>query len=296
MTESGQHNDLLDAGVPVIGGLDAIERAVELTGADAVVMVPSADLTPADFRRLAWRLGDAKIDVVLAPPLDSVTPDRLEVVDLGSVVGLRVIRPRTHGLLVSGQDLLQRFAALAGLLVLTPLILLIALAVRLDSKGPAFYTQIRSGRDGRPFRLYKFRTMRVGADLQRDDLVVLNESDGPLFKLRNDPRVTRVGRWLRRASVDELPQLINVVLGDMLLVGPRPPLPSEVAQYDHDTRRRLVVKPGLTGLWQVSGRSNLSWQESVQLDLRYVDNRSMPGDVAILWRTVRAVTRGIGAY
>ena len=296
MPQPGQQRELLDAGVPVIGGLESIERAVELTAADAVVLVPSAEITATELRRLAWRLADAKIDLVVAPPLESVTPDRLEIVDLGSVVGVKVLRPRTSGPLVAVQDGLQRLAALAGLIVLSPLLVLLALAVRFDTSGPALYTQIRSGRGGESFRLYKFRTMVVDADAKRDELVVLNESDGPLFKLRNDPRITRVGRLLRRTSLDELPQLFNVVLGDMLLVGPRPPLPSEVAQYDHDTRRRLVVKPGLTGLWQVSGRSNLSWQESVQLDLRYVDNRSLPGDVAILWRTVRAVTRGVGAY
>jgi exopolysaccharide biosynthesis polyprenyl glycosylphosphotransferase len=296
MPLQGQHSDLLDAGVPVVGGMDSIERTAALTKAHAVVLVSTAQMTPLELRRLAWTLADARTELYVAPPFESVTPDRLEVVDLGSVVGLKVLRPRTHGVLVAVQDMAQRLAALVGLVVLSPLLLGLALAVRLDSSGPAFYTQTRSGRDGKPFRLYKFRTMSLDADARRDELVVLNESDGPLFKLRNDPRVTRVGRLLRRASLDELPQLINVVLGDMLLIGPRPPLPSEVAQYDHDTRRRLVVKPGLTGLWQVSGRANLSWQESVQLDLRYVDNRSLPGDVAILWRTVRAVTRGIGAY
>ena len=292
----GQRFDLLSAGVPVLGGLGSVERAVELTDADAVVVVPSPALSGLELRRLAWRLADARIDLVIAPPLESVTSDRLAVVDLGSVVGVRVLRPRTGGPLVALQDLGHRVLALAGLVALSPLLLLMAAAVCLDSKGPAIYRQTRCGRDGQPFTLYKFRTMTVDADARRTELATLNESDGPLFKLRNDPRVTRVGRLLRRTSLDELPQLFNVVLGQMLLVGPRPPLPAEVAQYDQDTKRRLVVKPGITGLWQVSGRSDLSWRESVALDLRYVDNRTLPGDLAILWRTVRAVTNGTGAY
>jgi len=163
-------------------------------------------------------------------------------------------------------------------------------------QGPVIFKQERVGKDGRPFVLYKFRTMVVNAEARLQELRNLNDSDGELFKMRDDPRITPVGRWLRRLSLDELPQLMNVLKGDMSLVGPRPPLAREVAGYPEDMRRRLVVKPGLTGLWQVSGRSDLSWDESIRLDLTYVENWSLVMDLAILARTVSAVVRSSGAY
>jgi lipopolysaccharide/colanic/teichoic acid biosynthesis glycosyltransferase len=189
-----------------------------------------------------------------------------------------------------------RVVAAVGLVVTLPLLVLVAVLVVLDSAGSPFFTQTRVGRDGRTFRLWKFRTMVNDAESVRSSLEHLNEVDGPLFKLRSDPRTTRVGRWLRRLSIDELPQLWNVIRGDMALVGPRPPLPSEVARYDAFARRRLLVKPGLTGLWQVSGRSTLSWSESVRLDVEYVERRSLRLDLDILRRTVAAVLTARGAY
>jgi lipopolysaccharide/colanic/teichoic acid biosynthesis glycosyltransferase len=175
--------------------------------------------------------------------------------------------------------------------------LLIALIVRLDSPGPALFRQQRAGRYGDHFTMLKFRTMRPDADALRAELAHLNSnSDGLLFKVKGDPRITRVGSFLRRSSLDELPQLINVVKGHMSLVGPRPPLPEEVEEYTPDIKRRLLVKPGLTGLWQVSGRSDLPWDEAVRLDLGYVDNWSMSLDLTILARTGSAVVRGTGAY
>jgi len=169
-------------------------------------------------------------------------------------------------------------------------------AIRLSSKGPALFRQTRVGVDGREFTMLKFRSMVVDAEARREDLLGLSDGNGVLFKMRDDPRVTKVGKVIRRFSVDELPQLINVVRGDMSLVGPRPPLPEEVAGYSSDATRRLRVRPGVTGLWQVSGRSDLSWEESLRLDLRYVDNWSMALDLSILWRTWRAVVQGAGAY
>jgi lipopolysaccharide/colanic/teichoic acid biosynthesis glycosyltransferase len=186
--------------------------------------------------------------------------------------------------------------ATVGLLVLLPALLVVGLLIRLDSPGPAIYRQQRVGRNGRLFTMYKFRSMTSSADAERTSLVDCNEADGVLFKIQQDPRITRLGRWLRRSSLDEVPQLWNVVRGDMSLVGPRPALPEEVARYDVDPRRRLVVKPGITGLWQVSGRSDLSWAESVRLDVRYVDNWSLGLDVAILARTIGAVLGHRGAY
>jgi lipopolysaccharide/colanic/teichoic acid biosynthesis glycosyltransferase len=186
--------------------------------------------------------------------------------------------------------------ALFLLALLAPVFGALALAVRLGSSGPVFHRQTRIGRDRRTFLMWKFRTMVVDADRHKDALASANENDGHMFKMRKDPRVTRVGRFLRRYSLDELPQLVNVLKGDMSLVGPRPPLPEEVARYDEVELRRLSVKPGLTGLWQVSGRSDLSWDETVALDLRYVDNWSYGWDWDVLARTLRAVIDGRGAY
>jgi exopolysaccharide biosynthesis polyprenyl glycosylphosphotransferase len=183
-----------------------------------------------------------------------------------------------------------------GIVLLSPLLALIAVLVKRSSPGPVFYRQQRVGKDGATFYITKFRTMVVDADTMLPDLEVRNEASGVLFKLRDDPRVTKVGRVLRRYSLDELPQLFDVLSGDMSLVGPRPPLPSEVARYGDDVRRRLLVKPGITGLWQVSGRSDLSWEDSVRLDLYYVENWSIMQDIMILVRTVRAVIRAGGAY
>jgi exopolysaccharide biosynthesis polyprenyl glycosylphosphotransferase len=190
----------------------------------------------------------------------------------------------------------DRVGALLVLVALAPVFLAVALAVKLDSRGPVLYRQTRVGRDGRRFRMVKFRTMVVGAEGLRANLEHRNEADGLLFKLRIDPRVTRTGRLLRRYSMDELPQLLNVLRGEMSMVGPRPPLPSEVDLYEGHISRRLLVKPGITGLWQVSGRSDLPWDEAVRLDLYYVDHWSPTMDITIIARTFSAVVRGAGAY
>ncbi|MDP3891174.1 sugar transferase [Nocardioides sp.] len=200
----------------------------------------------------------------------------------------------SHRLLV--KECWERAAALVALVVLAPLLLAIVVWVRLDSSGPAIFRQRRAGQRNVEFTMLKFRTMTTDAEDRKGDLVTLNEANGVLFKIQGDPRVTRAGRLLRKYSLDELPQLINIARGEMSLVGPRPPLPDEVARYDARTARRLVVKPGLTGLWQVSGRSDLSWEESVRLDLRYVDERSARLDAVILARTVGAVLTHRGAY
>jgi exopolysaccharide biosynthesis polyprenyl glycosylphosphotransferase len=191
---------------------------------------------------------------------------------------------------------MDRSVALGALLVLAPVFGALALAVRLSGPGGVFYRQQRVGLGGQPFTMLKFRSMVSGADQQVASLSDGNDADGLLFKIRHDPRVTPVGRWLRRLSLDELPQLVNVLKGSMSLVGPRPPLPEEVARYDSSVSRRLLVKPGLTGLWQISGRSDLPWEEAVRLDLRYVENWSLALDVQILWKTARAVVTASGAY
>jgi exopolysaccharide biosynthesis polyprenyl glycosylphosphotransferase len=190
----------------------------------------------------------------------------------------------------------DRAMALFAVLLAAPLLLLIAIAVKLDSRGPVFFRQTRVGQGGKEFGVYKFRSMVVDADAMLAKLAAQNETDGLMFKMRRDPRVTRVGRFLRKWSLDELPQLFNVLLGHMSLVGPRPPLPREVAQYSNDVARRLLVKPGMTGLWQVSGRSDLSWEDGIRLDLYYVENWSLTADLTILWKTFGAVVKGRGAY
>src|SRR5262249_42955236 len=177
-----------------------------------------------------------------------------------------------------------------------PLCALIAIAIKLDSPGPVFFTQRRIGRNGIPFRCYKFRSMVDGADEMRQDLGELNEATGPLFKLRNDPRRTRVGRWIRRFSLDELPQIINVIRGEMSWVGPRPNLPAEVEQYQEWHKKRMTVSPGITGMWQVSGRSDLTFDEMVMLDIYYVENWNLAMDLSILLRSVPAIIGARGAY
>jgi len=194
------------------------------------------------------------------------------------------------------KHLWERTAAAAALVLLLPVLILIWLVVRCDSRGPALFRQQRVGRDGTPFTMLKFRTMRIDAEEQLSRLTAERGVTATLFKLADDPRVTRVGRWLRRYSLDELPQLVNIVRGEMALVGPRPALPREVMRYDRETRRRLSVDPGLTGLWQVSGRSDLPWHESVRLDLDYVDHWSLRRDLAIVARTFGAVLGHRGAY
>jgi exopolysaccharide biosynthesis polyprenyl glycosylphosphotransferase len=190
----------------------------------------------------------------------------------------------------------DRFAAALLLVLCAPLFLVLACAIRLDDGGPVFYRQRRIGKQGRDFDLLKFRSMAPEAEKVEETLFAFNEGNEVQFKLRRDPRVTRVGRVLRRSSIDELPQLINVLKGDMSLVGPRPHVTREVQQYGPDMHRRLLVKPGITGLWQVSGRSNLSWSEAVELDVRYVENWSIGLDLVILWQTLRAVVQSSGAY
>jgi len=217
--------------------------------------------------------------------------------DLGGSAGpaITVERPVLYGACQLLKTPIDRCVGAVGLVLLSPLLLVVAGWVKATSPGPVFFSQSRIGRYGESFRVWKFRTMYADAEVRLADLRSMNESGGLLFKIRDDPRVTPVGRWLRRFSLDELPQLINVVTGDMSLVGPRP-LPTSAADYQGEVRRRLLVRPGMTGLWQVSGRSNLSWEDSVRLDLHYVDNWSLMLDVMILWKTLFVVARGSGAY
>ncbi len=296
-TESNRRADteqLLSVGIPVVGQPHDVLEAVHGHVVDTVVVAGQGLLSRHALRRLAWEFEGTGVDIFFASSLTDVATPRITFRPLGALSLMHVEAPAFEG----GQRLLKastdRLLAFVLALLLSPVFLAISVLIKIDSPGPAFYRQERLGLRGRAFWCLKFRTMSVGAD--RELAALATESDGVLFKIRADPRVTRVGRLLRRYSVDELPQLFNVLGGSMSLVGPRPPLKSEADAYGHDVHRRLLVKPGMTGLWQVSGRSDLSWAESVRLDLYYVENWSTSLDFQLMARTVVAVVAGRGAY
>ncbi|WP_219469525.1 sugar transferase [Nonomuraea rhizosphaerae] len=280
--------------VPVAGGFSDVSIAVDQAGADTVAVLACPEMDGEALRRLAWRLERTRTDLVVAPALMDVAGPRTMIRPAAGLPLLHVEHPELAGVRQLIKNAFDRVVAAVLLVGLAPVLGGLALAVRATSPGPAFFRQTRVGKDGKLFTIVKLRTMRRGSENQKITLV--SDGDGVLFKIRNDPRVTPLGTLMRRHSLDELPQLVNVVLGHMSLVGPRPPLPEEVARYGDDVRRRLLVRPGLTGLWQVSGRSDLSWEESVRLDLRYVENWSLMLDLQILWKTWSAVARGQGAY
>jgi exopolysaccharide biosynthesis polyprenyl glycosylphosphotransferase len=286
------------AGVPVLGGVavDEIAEAVRHSGADTVAVLSCPEIDGVALRLLAWELEKTGTDLCVAPALLDVAGPRTTVRPTAGLTLLHVDHPRLSGPLTVLKGLFDRTMAAVALALLAPALLAIAVAVKLGDKGPALFTQTRVGKDGHTFKIYKFRTMVVDAEARLAELTPANDLDGVLFKLRRDPRITPVGATLRKYSIDEFPQFINVLKGEMSLVGPRPALPSEAAKYADHVHRRLVVKPGLTGMWQVNGRSDLSWDESVRLDLRYVENWSFALDLQILWKTVTVLLRGSGAY
>ncbi|WP_043628706.1 sugar transferase [Nonomuraea candida] len=290
----GGHAGERVADVPVAGDLSDVPIVVEQWQADTVAVLACPEMDGQALRRLAWRLERTRTELVVAPALMDVAGPRTMIRPVAGMPLLHVEHPELSGARQLVKNVFDRLVAAALLVLLAPGLVALAVAVRATSPGPALFRQTRVGRDGRLFTIVKFRTMRRGSEQQKVTLV--SDGSGLLFKVRNDPRVTPLGTFMRRHSLDELPQLINVVLGHMSLVGPRPPLPEEVARYGDDVRRRLLVRPGLTGLWQVSGRSDLSWEESVRLDLRYVENWSLTLDLQILWKTWSAVARGQGAY
>lgn len=281
----------------ILGDLGTVAEAARTARCDTVILLASPELDGETLRSLAWRLHDQDVNLALVPMAMGVATRRILMDSLGGMPLLHIRGPVLSGPARVCKSLLERAAAALALLLLLPVLLALGIAVRATSRGPALFRQCRVGLDGREFTVLKFRTMVDDAERLRERLEHLNErQDGPLFKIREDPRITRIGSVLRRTSLDELPQLINVLTGDMSLIGPRPPLPSEVATYTGEVHRRLAVKPGLTGLWQVSGRSTLSWADSVRLDLEYVENWSPRLDAEILLRTTSAVVRGTGAF
>lgn len=288
-----------ESGLPVVGyrpDARSIVDAITACGADAVAVSAGVQLHPQTLRHLGWELASRNIGLIMAPALTDIAGPRIHTQQVAGLPLIHVTTPTLEG----GQRVAKRLFDLlvSGLLIIvsSPVMALVVLLVKFDSPGPVLFMQDRVGIEGKHFRMLKFRSMIVDAEQQLTELTNRNEGSGLLFKMKNDPRITRVGGVLRKFSLDELPQLFNIFVGSMSLVGPRPPLPSEVAAYEQDVRRRLLVKPGLTGLWQVSGRSNLSWQDSVRLDLYYVENWSLAGDFIILMKTFRAVFHGAGAY
>ncbi|MGC5628581.1 sugar transferase [Georgenia sp. Z1344] len=281
---------------PTYYGTERVPQAVTEFGADAVIVAGPLSGGTRAIRTLGWALEPTRTELVLVSSLLDVAGPRITMRPVEGLPLMHVDRPRFEG----GRHVVKRALDIVGstaaLLLMLPLFAVIAILVRRDSPGGAFFTQTRTGRHGRAFRMNKFRTMVTTAEADRAALAARNEGAGPLFKLKDDPRVTRLGAVLRRHSLDELPQFWNVLRGDMSLVGPRPPLPEEVAAYEGHTGRRLYIKPGLTGLWQISGRSNLDWEESVRLDLYYVENWSVTGDLMIMWRTFKVMVRPEGAY
>ena len=288
---------LLDStGVPVDGALQDVMEVVRARGAEAVAVTSASETAAVYLRELSWRLEGSGIELLVSPGLIEVAGPRLHIRPFVGLPLLSIEEPVFSGWKRVLKGALDRTGAAVAIVLIAPVLLALALAVKVTSSGPVLYRQERVGAYGRHYTMLKFRSMVVDADDKLRDLLALNEGNGVLFKMRRDPRVTPLGRFLRRFSLDELPQLFNVLGGSMSLVGPRPPLPNEVERYDSSIRRRLLVKPGLTGLWQISGRSDLSWEESVRLDLRYVENWSLALDLLILWKTASAVVRSRGAY
>jgi exopolysaccharide biosynthesis polyprenyl glycosylphosphotransferase len=287
-------DDVTPGGLAVLGSLDDIIPAIQETGAQAVIFTDGALPTANAFNRLARQLEDQDAQLVVVPGLTDISAARMNLRPVGGLPLVYVESPRALLAMRSSKRLFDIVGALGALLLAAPVMALIALAIKAEDGGPVVFKQIRVGLKGETFSFYKFRSMAVDAEQRLAELQ--SDLGGVLFKKKSDPRVTRVGRFLRRLSLDELPQLLNVLQGQMSLVGPRPALPREVAQYQQDVHRRLDVRPGLTGLWQVSGRSDLSWDDTVRLDLYYVDNWSLLQDLMILTRTVGAVLNSRGAY
>lgn len=281
--------------IPVLGGSRDIRDISLKMQADAVLVVGGPFTDAADVRRTAWALEGTDVDLIVAPSLTDIAGPRVHVRPVAGLPLLHIEPPQADEAVRWGKRAFDIVCA-AGLLILgLPIWIAVALAIKIDDGGPVLFRQSRVGLRGKPFDCLKFRSMVPQAELLRESLTSCNESDGLLFKIREDPRITNAGRFIRRYSLDEIPQLVNVLRGEMSLVGPRPPLPSEVAGYEESVGRRLLVRPGMTGLWQISGRSSLSWPDSVRLDLYYVDNWSLFQDIVILCKTLHAVLRAQGA-
>jgi exopolysaccharide biosynthesis polyprenyl glycosylphosphotransferase len=285
----------IDDGRAIVGSVADVKRVIVELRVNLILIAATAFETPK-LNKLFWELQDCDVDMQITSGTVDLIASRMTV---QSVAGVPLLYVRRTGI-SRLQRIMKRTLDIAGsvglIVVLSPLLAGIAIWIRRDSKGPAVFKQVRSGREGKTFVCWKFRTMVMDAETKLAELEHLSEGPGLLFKLKEDPRVTTAGRWLRRYSLDELAQLMNVLRGEMSLVGPRPALPSEVEQYDDWVRNRLRVKPGMTGLWQVSGRAETSFADYVRYDLFYIQNWSLSLDLWILWRTLRAVLSAEGAH
>ncbi|WP_264037385.1 sugar transferase [Mycolicibacterium hodleri] len=282
--------------IPVVGMSQAILDAVQRTGVHTVALAATHGLRPVDVRRLMWELDALQVDLMLAPGMIDIADRRLHSRPVAGMAMFEIVKPqysRANSLIKRSFDIVF---ALVALLLVSPVMVATALAVRLTSRGPTFYRSERIGMDGAPFRMTKFRSMFVDAESRMPALIAANGGNALFFKMKDDPRVTRVGRLIRKFSIDELPQFFDVLRGTMSVVGPRPQVRREVDSYDDLVSRRLTVKPGLTGLWQISGRSDLAVEDAIRLDLTYVENWSLYRDLIIIVKTVRTVLLGSGAY
>lgn len=273
-----------------------VAEAAAALDADTIIVASQPAGDPDYIKHLAWELERTAAELVISSRISDVAGPRMSLHPVEGLPLIHVEIPTFEGKAHLAKRALDIFVATIALVAFAPIAAVIAVAIKLDSPGPVLFPQARVGRDGRGFRMVKFRSMAVDAEEQRAALLAANEGAGPLFKMHDDPRVTRVGRILRKYSLDEVPQFWNVLTGDMSVVGPRPPLPDEVESYDDAVVRRLYIKPGITGPWQVGGRSDLSWEESVRLDLRYVENWTVMTDIVLMWRTARVMLRPEGAY
>ena len=286
------------AGVPILGDESELLDLVRAQQPDIVLFTAGSSASAEEFRRVAWELEGLDVGVIVVPGVSEISGDRIRMRPVAGLPLVHMDLPRARKALKWTKRLFDVAASATLLLLLAPVLGIVAMGVKLSDGGGVVFRQQRVGRTGEPFEFLKFRSMVVDAEARRVELEKLARDRGNdvLFKMSDDPRITRIGRFLRRYSLDELPQLWNVLRGDMSLVGPRPALPQEVIGYDIDAQRRLAVRPGITGLWQVSGRSDLSWEDTVRLDLFYVDNWSFTQDLLILVRTARAVLASRGAY
>ncbi|MFT2818189.1 sugar transferase [Leifsonia sp. A12D58] len=296
--KSGRGDPLATGGhsIPIVSDFEHVAEAVNRLKVDAVIVAGNPQGGSAFIRNLGWELESTSAELVLSSRLTDVAGPRIHFRPVEGLPLIHVEIPHFEGTRHIMKHTLDVASSGLALLLLLPLLAVIALLIRIDSPGPVLFRQERCGRNGKTFSIVKFRTMVTTAEDDLAGLLAQNEAAGVLFKLQKDPRVTKIGRVLRKYSLDELPQLWNILIGDMSLVGPRPPLPTEVESYETHVHRRLYIKPGLTGMWQVNGRSNLSWEDSVRLDLYYVENWSLAGDMIIIWRTVKTVLRPEGAY
>jgi len=282
--------------VSVSRDLEDIVSAIDNHDVDVVAISEGTNMKPRQIRELGWELHARSISMVLAPALTDIAGPRIHTQPIAGLPLIHVSTPKLVGIQSALKRAFDVIGAILALLVLSPVFLATAIAIKLESSGPVFYHQQRVGINGGVFKMIKFRSMVTNADKLLTELVSESNGNGVLFKMKDDPRITKVGRFIRRFSIDELPQLWNVIRGEMSMVGPRPPLKSEVEQYERYVERRLLVMPGITGLWQVSGRSDLNWDETVRLDLYYVENWSLTQDLTILARTIKAVFTSSGAY